>query len=48
MEDQTVKIVGEIGQCQLGFSAYQADGADEQTITVLLMGEDMFDASTDG
>ena len=43
MEDQAVKIVGEIGECELGLCTRKTDGADEQTISSFLMREDMLD-----
>ena len=48
VEDQAVEIVGEIGQCQFGFGARQANGANEQSEPVFLMSEDMLDPSADG
>jgi hypothetical protein len=43
MEDQAVKVVGEVGERQFGFCTRQANGADEQAKAVLLMGEDVLD-----
>ncbi len=43
MEDQAVKIVGEIGECEFGLCTRKTDGADEQTISSFLMCEDMLD-----
>jgi hypothetical protein len=43
MEDQAVEVVGQIGQCQFCLRACNADGANEQAETVLLMGEHMLD-----
>jgi hypothetical protein len=47
VEDQTVEVVGEVGQREFGLRAGNADGADEQAIAVLLMREDMLDAGPD-
>ncbi|KZM44086.1 hypothetical protein OA90_27095 [Labrenzia sp. OB1] len=41
VENQAVKIVGEIGQRQFCFSTSLADGADKQAIACLLMRKDM-------
>lgn len=43
VEDQAVHIVGEVGQCDLGFGALDADGADKQPHMMLFMGKDMLD-----
>ena len=45
MEDQTVHIVSEVGQRDLGLGALDADGSDEQAHFVLLMRKDVLDAS---
>ena len=47
MEDQTLKVVGEIGQPDLRLGPLQADGADEQAHAVLLVSEDMLDGCAD-
>lgn len=47
MEDQTVEVVGQIGEREFGWRACQADGADEQAVTVLLVREDMLDSGPD-
>ena len=47
MEDQAGKIIGEIGQCQFRFSTSQANGPDEQTEVVFLMGKDVLNAGSD-
>jgi len=43
VEDQTVEVVGEIGQDQFGLGTRQSDGADKQSKVVLLMPKNMFD-----
>ena len=43
VEDQPVKVVGQIAEGQPRFGMGQADGADEKPEPVLLMSEDMFD-----
>ena len=40
-------VVGEVGECDLGLGALDADGADEQPHLLLLPSEDMFNAGTD-
>ncbi|MFT3967862.1 MAG: hypothetical protein QM690_18480 [Sphingobium sp.] len=47
VEDQPVKVVGQMAKGQFCLSASQADGADEQVDPVLLMREDMFNMSAD-
>lgn len=47
MEDQSVDIVGEVGERDLRFGADDADGADEQSHLILLPGEHMLDTGTD-
>ena len=42
VEDQAVKVVGEVGERQFGFGPGDADGTDEQSKAVLLMGEGNF------
>ena len=48
MEDQTIHVVGEVGERQFGLRAGDPYRADEQAETVLLMGEHMLDAGADG
>ena len=48
MEDQAIHVVGQIGQRQFGFCPLEADGADEQTEAVFLMGENMLDPCANG
>ena len=48
MEDQAVKVVGDVGERQFGFRAGQSDRADEQAEAVLLMCEDVLDPGADG
>jgi len=43
MEDQPVKIVGEVGECEFGFGTRKAYRADKKSVAVLLMREDMLD-----
>ena len=43
MEDQAAHIVGEVDEGDLGLSAVQADGADEERHVRLFLREDMFD-----
>ena len=47
MEDQTVKVVGQVGQREFGLRTGDADGADEQAVAVFLMREDMLDSGPD-
>jgi putative restriction endonuclease len=47
VEDQTVEVVGEVGQREFGLRAGDADGADEEPVAVFLMREDMFDPGAD-
>ncbi|WP_373012232.1 hypothetical protein [Bradyrhizobium sp.] len=47
VEDQPVKIVGEVAKGQLCLGAGEADGADEQPEPALLMREDMLDVGAD-
>lgn len=47
IEDQAVKVVGEVREGQFRLGAGQTDGADEQPEPVLLVGEDMLDAGAD-
>lgn len=46
MQDQAVEVVGRIAKGQFCLSEGEADGADEQVESVLLMGERMFDMRT--
>ena len=48
MEDQAVDIVDEVGERDLRFGACDADRADEQPHLILLTGEHVLDASTNG
>jgi len=41
MEDQAVKIVGEVGKRQFRFSTRDPNRADKQSKAILLMGEDV-------
>lgn len=41
MEDQSVKVVGEVGQREFGSCLLDADGAEEEAIAVLLVCENM-------
>ncbi len=41
VENQTIEIVGQIGERQFGFGTGDADRADEKTVAVFLMGKDM-------
>lgn len=47
MEDQPVKVIGEVGKRQLGLGPRDADSADEQPEPVLLVREDVLDSSAD-
>ena len=47
MEDQSVEVVGEVGQREFGQRAGDTDGADEQAIAVLLMRKDVLDPGPD-
>ena len=47
MEDQSVHIVGDIGQGQFRLGPRQANRADEQPVAILLAGEDMLDPGAD-
>ena len=47
MEDQTVEVVGQIGKREPSLRSGQADGADKEAITVLLMRKDVLDAGAD-
>lgn len=46
-ENQTIEIVGQIGQCQFRLRSLDTDGADEQAQSVLLVRENVFDLGTD-
>ena len=48
VEDQAVDIVDEVGERDLRFGACDADRADEQPHLILLTGEHVLDASTNG
>ena len=48
VEDQSVDIVGEVGERDLRLGARDADGADEQSHLILLAGEHVLDAGTHG
>lgn len=48
LENEPVEVIGEIGEGEFGFGSQQADHADEQAETGLLMGEDVFDLGPDG
>lgn len=39
MEDQTVEVAGKVGEREFGLRTGNCDGADEQAIAVLLVGE---------
>ena len=47
MENQAIKVVGEVGQREFCLRTGQADSADEQALAVLLMREDMLDPGPD-
>ena len=47
MEDQTVEVVGQIGQGQFGLGSPYANGAYEQAKPVFLVGEHMLDPGPD-
>ena len=47
VEDEPVEVVGDIGQDEFRFGPCDADGTDEQAEPVLLVGEDVFDMSTE-
>ena len=44
MEDQAIKIVGEVCEREFGLRPCKTNGADEQAKAVLLMGKDVLDA----
>ncbi len=48
MEDQAVHVVGDVGERQFRLRTGQADRADEEAETGLLVGEDMLDGGPDG
>ena len=48
VENQSVDIVDEVGEGDLGLGTGDADGADEQRQLILLPGEHVLDTSTDG
>ena len=48
MKNQAVHIVDQIGQRDFRFGALDPDRADDQTVAVLLMGEDMLNLGPDG
>ncbi|MEH6721823.1 MAG: hypothetical protein V7704_23440, partial [Aurantimonas endophytica] len=48
MEDQAVRVVGDVGERQFRLSAGKADGADEETEADLLVREHMLDGSPNG
>lgn len=47
VEDQTVKVLGQVREREFGLRAGNADGADEQAIAVLLVREDVLDPGAD-
>ena len=47
VEDEAVHVVGDVGQRQFRLRACDANGADEQAETVLLMREDMLDGGAE-
>ena len=47
VEDQAIHVVGDVGQRQFRLRACDANGADEEAETVLLMREDMLDGGAD-
>ena len=47
VEDETVEIVGEVGQRQFRFGPGEANGADKQAELILLMGKHMLDPGAD-
>ena len=48
VEDQTLEVVGEVDQPDLGGGTRQPDGADEPSHALLLVCEDVFDGRADG
>ena len=48
VENQSVDIVDEVGEGDLGLGTGDADRADEQRHLILLPGEHLLDTSTDG
>lgn len=47
MEDQPVKVIGQVVKHEFRFGAGQTDRANEQPEPVLLMSKDMLDVSAD-
>ena len=47
VEDQAIKVIGQVGQSEFGLRACQANGADEQPVAVLLMCKDVLNPGTD-
>lgn len=48
VEDQSVEVIGEVGEREFGLRTCNADSADEQAIATLLMGKDMLDPGPHG
>ena len=47
MEDQTLEIVSQVGEADLGLRPLEPDGTDEQAYAILLLGEDVLHMRTD-
>ena len=48
MEEQTLEVVGEIGQTDLGRGPLETDGTGEQAHALLLVGKDVLDGCANG
>jgi len=47
MEDQAIKVVGEVGEREFCLRTGNADGPDKEPVAALLVGEDMLDPGAD-